>query len=157
MLQNFLLVISGLVVLGYLVGVAAAFAILPALCKCNLSVSQDIAFHAPTNNLSLQVTMIACLQLAKRMRPAQKIWNSAVDTRLTTTTDALTNLISVKMTGLVNVVSKSLDNLMVDEMEASKTARLLMTSTYIIGTSLEIQVTTYHVITQPLKLTLVAL
>ncbi|CEJ92652.1 hypothetical protein VHEMI08288 [[Torrubiella] hemipterigena] len=110
MLQNSLLTISGLVVLGFLVGIAAVFAVVPAL-----------------------ITMIISIRLAKQMRPAQTIWNMAVDKRLSATRDALTNLISVKMAGLVNIVSESLQRLVVDEMNGSKKARRLMTSTYVVG------------------------
>lgn len=109
-LQNGVIVISGIVVLGFLVGLAAVCVLVPTL-----------------------LAIVVSIRIALSIRPAQKFWNAALDRRITTTSDTLGAIISVKMAGLTNVAKQALHDLMVDEANASKKTRTLNTWTYAVG------------------------
>lgn len=110
MWQNGLLVLAGCIILGFLVGTAAVFILIPTL-----------------------ITLIISTRLAASIRPAQKVWNAALDTRITSTTDALASIINVKMSGLTDVATSSIKQLMREEANSSRKFRALKTWNYSIG------------------------
>lgn len=110
MWQNGLLVIAGCVVLGFLVGTAAVFIVIPTL-----------------------ITLLISMRLTTSIRPAQKVWNAALDARITSTTDVLASIISVKMSGLTEVASNSVKELMSEEARCSQKFRALKTWNYVLG------------------------
>ncbi|KJZ71929.1 hypothetical protein HIM_08685 [Hirsutella minnesotensis 3608] len=72
------------------------------------------------------ITMIASVELARRMAPARVSWNEKVQARVSAMSNVLSQMKSIKMTGLTPVVSEYIQGLRVVEVNYSKKLRLLL-------------------------------
>jgi len=84
--------------------------------------------------LAEPVSSIASGKVAKGMGPARMAWNKNVQKRVAVTTSVLHQIKGVKMTGLSESVSHSIQSHRVTELESSKGFRILAVWLNMIGT-----------------------
>lgn len=84
------------------------------------------------------VTTAASIELARRMAPARVAWNEKVQARVSATSDVLTHIKGIKMTGLVPNVSEYIHGLRVTEVDFSKKLRTLLIFMHAIGSYMPI-------------------
>lgn len=65
------------------------------------------------------------MRISGRMKTTQTTWNERVEDRVAATADALSQMKSIKMSGLNEVFSKSLQELLLREIKAALESRKL--------------------------------
>ena len=75
--------------------------------------------------ISLTSTLLG-LKIATRTEPLQKLLDQATQERVTLTTPMLNSSKGIKMLGLVDMLTQSIQNLRFQELEKSKAARLFV-------------------------------
>ncbi|KAM4066385.1 ABC transporter [Hirsutella rhossiliensis] len=100
----------GIYLLATLVGSACVLAALPAL-----------------------FTTLASFEIARRMGPARVAWNEKIQTRVSAASNVLSQLKSIKMSGLAPAVTDYLQELRVNEMKYSRKLRVLFIAMHVIA------------------------
>lgn len=67
------------------------------------------------------------------MKPAQKEWNSKIENRLSATKGFLSNIKTIRMTGLTSILSDTIRNKLNIEVDASKNYRFYWSFIFAIG------------------------
>lgn len=71
--------------------------------------------------------------VGNRMPPARKLWNESVTTRVSRTSNVLSQIKAIKMTGLEGVMTNYIQKLREKEMDLSKKSRFWLMILYFIG------------------------
>lgn len=79
------------------------------------------------------VCTVAMSRLSKFMGPAMKLWNTAIQRRVTTTSNVIGSIKEVKMLGMVNKWLANIDLLRIQELDCSKAFRKFITYMNILG------------------------
>lgn len=69
---------------------------------------------------------IAMVRLSKFMGPASKVWNAAIQKRVTDTSGVISSMKETKMLGLVDSWTEAIQALRVRELQLSKKFRILI-------------------------------
>lgn len=127
---NVIEIILAMYLLGRELGPGCVGPVLSVIGKYPLG-CEDFFFFAKT---CLGCT-VAMSRLSKFMGPAMKLWNNAIQRRVTTTSNVIGSIKEVKMLGIVNKWLSNIQLLRIQELDCSKAFRKLITYMNILGRS----------------------